>query len=203
MVLAVTFRGQATHHLVTLDPTTGTLAINNKSCEGCTDIKQMLEFLRTKRSFWPVPLTSVIENPALSGGEPTPAAAPVVYQAPKPAAVQPQQERPAAPPQAAQPPPLQPRLAQQGSERRASNPLSFMHNVMSKDEADKLISDSGPASEGKFFIRRRAPESIVELILTVIYKGKPTHHLVSQNPVTGLYSVNKVGKSTLLAMRML
>ena len=50
---------------------------------------------------------------------------------------------------------------------------------------------AGEVKEGKFLIRRRNPgPDQLEFILSVMYRGRPTHHLLSKDATTGALSIN-------------
>ena len=50
---------------------------------------------------------------------------------------------------------------------------------------------AGEVKEGKFLIRRRNPgPEQLEFILSVVYRGRPTHRLLAKDAATGALSIN-------------
>ena len=59
---------------------------------------------------------------------------------------------------------------------------------------------SGALTDGKFFVRKRGPTTPNEYVLTVVYKGRPTHHLMKQSAAGQPFTINgKPLESTTLA----
>ncbi|EDQ84906.1 uncharacterized protein MONBRDRAFT_29769 [Monosiga brevicollis MX1] len=67
-----------------------------------------------------------------------------------------------------------------------ANPWQF--GEISKDAADELLQKDG-LEDGKFLVRIR-PGHPEDYVLAVVFKGRPTHHLV-QKGVDGMFTVNK------------
>lgn len=65
---------------------------------------------------------------------------------------------------------------------------SWLHPAMSKEQSVELITQSG-LSDGKFLVRKM-PNSSSQHVLVVVYKGKPTHHLIAPGPEGNLL-INK------------
>ena len=53
-----------------------------------------------------------------------------------------------------------------------------LHNHMINDEAGKILTNVG-LMDGRFLVRKR--ENPNEFVLSVVYKGKPSHHLIKKN----------------------
>jgi len=64
----------------------------------------------------------------------------------------------------------------------------YIHDKLSREQAEALIEEAG-TDNGRFLLRTREGKP-GEYVLCVVYKGKPTHHLITKNP-EGLYIVNK------------
>jgi hypothetical protein len=62
---------------------------------------------------------------------------------------------------------------------------SWLHGAGTKEEADAALAGM---NDGSYFVRRRAGKT-TEFVLAVVYKGKPSHHLI--NKVDGSYQINK------------
>ena len=75
----------------------------------------------------------------------------------------------------------------------------WFHESIKKPEADELLlADGGESIAGKFLLRRKgAAEN--DFILSVIYKGAPTHHAVAREREGKEFAVNKTptGKTDL------
>ena len=78
--------------------------------------------------------------------------------------------------------------------RAAERPLAqqWLHGAMEKDEAARLLGKGSPTI-GTFFVRERGEADYV----LALWFGKPggapqaTQHLITKNPETGYYCVNK------------
>jgi hypothetical protein len=67
-----------------------------------------------------------------------------------------------------------------------------VHDAMSNTKADLMLTTAPGKLTGTFLVRRRGAENPKGFVLSVIYKGKGTHHLMSVTP-TGC----KLNKTTL------
>ena len=65
----------------------------------------------------------------------------------------------------------------------------WLHGKMGNTAADKLCREAGNA-EGTYFVRE-ASGSVDTFVLTVVYRGKSTHHKISQNSATTYWQVGK------------
>jgi hypothetical protein len=75
----------------------------------------------------------------------------------------------------------------------------YFHGAIGKSEADALLlADGGDRTSGKFLFRSKR-ESSDNFILSVIYKGKPTHHSAEREGKGKEFALNKVptGANTL------
>jgi len=63
----------------------------------------------------------------------------------------------------------------------------WLHGDISKEEASEIITKAG-LDNGRYLVRSRAGKK-TEFVLSVVYKEKPTHHLISK--VDGNYLINK------------
>eukprot|EP00042_Codosiga_hollandica_P056484 m.813709 g.813709 ORF g.813709 m.813709 type:complete len:847 (-) comp59361_c0_seq1:125-2665(-) len=189
LILGVIFRNQPTYHLLKWDDATGAFTINGKPLPECTTVKLVTEYLRTKRAFWPVPLTTSIPYAGTSTAASTPAA-PVVSSPPPVVAESPAPVVQAAPaPVAPTPAPV----SKQASSTSVAGAVAIpVHANLPKDEAEQLLTASG-TTEGKFLFRERAvgTPSNDDFILSVIYKSRATHHLVLRDPTSGCFTINK------------
>eukprot|EP00054_Salpingoeca_dolichothecata_P030073 m.241623 g.241623 ORF g.241623 m.241623 type:complete len:790 (+) comp26590_c1_seq1:61-2430(+) len=214
-VLCVVYKGRPTHHL--LKPVASAdgdvYTVDNKLTKHCKTIDEVIEFLREKQPFWPVPLTNHVP-PKESSAQPTPApsSAPSSSNDDEDAAAQQrkeaeekkkqEEERQRKEAEEAKRKAAQEAERKAEEERRAKEEAkataspsdgkpAWLHPAMSKDDAEVLMRRSNP-SEGKFFFRDRT-NAPGEYVLCVVYKGRPTHHLVKQT-AAGDYTIN--GKPT-------
>lgn len=87
----------------------------------------------------------------------------------------------------------------------AHPPLTIWHHgPLSKPESHELLlANGGSEHNGKFLLRTK-PNSSEEHILSVIYKGKPSHHLLKLDPATSVWKYNGTkcgpGTTTLLGV---
>jgi hypothetical protein len=70
------------------------------------------------------------------------------------------------------------------NKRNVANPV-WLHGSISKDVAEGLLSGKG---DGTFLVRRRPNPS--EFVLSLVYQGVPTHHLIAPND-SGILTINK------------
>eukprot|EP00039_Didymoeca_costata_P018674 m.334494 g.334494 ORF g.334494 m.334494 type:complete len:517 (+) comp17366_c0_seq1:136-1686(+) len=65
----------------------------------------------------------------------------------------------------------------------------WLHGELSQQEANDLVTQAG-LDDGRFLVRSRAGKK-GQYVLCVVYKGKPTHHLILKDEEDGLYRINK------------
>lgn len=75
---------------------------------------------------------------------------------------------------------------------------AWLHDTMSKEDANELITNAG-LDDGRFFVRRRGSDFPDDYVMCVVYRGRPTHHLIQQDG--GVLNINKkpLGNCTTLA----
>jgi len=76
--------------------------------------------------------------------------------------------------------------AKKGSVKKASGKGSYVHKGVSREECEALVTEAG-LEDGRFLVRQTKPN---QFAICVVYKGKPTHHLMVPN-AEGFYTVNK------------
>ena len=135
---------------------------------------------RSKQPKWPVPLTEGVTNPN---------AASAIIAASKALSAAP--HAPAAP--AAVPAPAvaapAPAAASGGGGGDLDSP--YFHGGIKKGAADALLTaDDGASNAGKFLIRSKG-ESTTDFILSVIYKGAATHHVLTRPGEGEMFALNK------------
>ena len=146
---------------------------------------QMITFLSSdeaKAAGWPVKLTSF---PRAPGSDDNGDAASTSQPTTKPTT------KPTAKPMPAQTAPA----STKGGGRDA-----FLHEGLKKAEANELLTALG-LDDGNFLIRGSAEKRV----MSVVYKGKPTHHLVVTDPdAGGNFVINKkpFDANTLEAVRV-
>jgi len=67
-------------------------------------------------------------------------------------------------------------------------PPAWLHNKISREDTEELVKAAG-LDNGRFLVRTREGKP-GEYVLCVVFKGKPTHHLIGKNP-DGNLTVNK------------
>lgn len=72
----------------------------------------------------------------------------------------------------------------------APRAVSYFHVVKKKVAESMLQADDGFSNPGKFLIRAKDDDEKLDFILSVVYKGKPTHHTVKRNVLDGILVVN-------------
>jgi len=166
-ILSVIYKGAPTHHAAAREAKGEEFSLN-KNPTGCTTLKELAEYLKTKRPKWPVPLTKGVPKDGGGGGggaKSTPAS--------------PQKK------------------SSSGSEDPSG--LAFFHAGCAKGQAEELLlADGGGEQTGKFLVRPKKG-STDDFILSVIYKGAPSHHNISRPGAGEEFTINKTptGKSSL------
>jgi hypothetical protein len=161
-VLTVTFKSKVTHHRIKPDES-GNLTVNGKS--------------------YGTPATSLEELVPQLAADPPPAGWPVRLAQPFPAG---SASAAAAPDSAgSESPPDGP--------EHIKNIKAWVHEAMSNTKSEALFTAAGKATvDGTFMVRRRGTEFPKGFVLSVVYKGKPSHHLIHVAP-----NASKINKATI------
>jgi len=64
----------------------------------------------------------------------------------------------------------------------------WLHNEITREEAEGIVKENGQI-DGQFLVRKREGHP-GQFVLCVVYKSKPTHHLIAKND-DGNYCINK------------
>lgn len=94
-------------------------------------------------------------------------------------------------------PPVSAPVEEKPVEKTATDNVSegppFLHQGIKKSEAEKKILDGGGIA-GTFLVRTKAVEADfdyhLEYLLSVVYKGKATHHMITRSEVGGPFTLN-------------
>jgi len=161
-VMCVVFKNKPTHHLVTSNAD-GLLVVNKKTFNDAKKITDLVQALRKKQPGWPVALVKPVKNPekAKTSGKKG-----SVKKAKAGSVKKPKKEKP--------------------KSLKKKKPI-WLHGNLTKDEADALLTEAG-LDDGRYLVRSREGKK-TEFVLGVVYKGKPTHHLITK--VDGNYQINK------------
>ncbi|EGD75476.1 hypothetical protein PTSG_06550 [Salpingoeca rosetta] len=180
-VLSLNFKNRPTHHLIKKTES-GVLTVNKQDFGGFTTLEQIISKLSSDSlpPKWPVKLTDAVENKA-NNPEQTPADPEPAHPSADAAAPAPEQDTPVIASQPAAP------ATTTGSASDDAHP--WMHPPMTKGEADALVKKHG-MKEGTFLVRPRGAAHPNEYVLTVVYKGKSTHHLLKQADKQSTFTVN-------------
>jgi len=153
----------------------------------------VLEKYRSKQPKWPVPLTDGIKGPATGKKKPakkasaSKAAAPAASAAAEDEYIEIEEEE----------------EVDVEVEVEIEDPMSsYYHGPIPKAGAEtKLEADDGFETTGKFLFRQKGSNEN-KFILSVVYKGKPTHHAVERESEGEPFAVNKkdTGKTTLVEL---
>lgn len=83
-------------------------------------------------------------------------------------------------------------VKKKGSVRKSSvkgKGPAWLHDKISKADANELLTQGG-VKEGAFLVRKHATEKN-QFVLGLVYKGKPTHHLIKRTAESGqVYVIN-------------
>ena len=71
----------------------------------------------------------------------------------------------------------------------ARQSLPWLFGTISKEKAEQLLMADTP-NNGRFLVRERAGYQ-GEYVLSLVYQGVPTHHLITRNSDNGIYTVNR------------
>jgi len=163
--ISVIYKGKPTHHLLKA-PKGETSTVGGKGT-GIKGLIKTVEHLREKRpGVWPIPLGDHIANPnqkKVSVRRKSGSVKKVGSATPAPA--------PAA----------------------AVAPASgddWLFGTMEKTEVETLIKGNAGGADGSFMVRERGDEFPGQYVLSVMYKGKPTHHLMAKK--NGSYIAGKL-----------
>lgn len=76
----------------------------------------------------------------------------------------------------------------------------WLSGPMAKDAASNFLKTKSNGDEGDFFVRPRGADHPDNYVVCVIYKGNPTHHLVTKADGKFLINNKPTGSSTLAGM---
>jgi hypothetical protein len=170
-IVSVVFKGAGTHHQLVRTGDGTEFTINKGPCGGATTIEAACKFLETKTKKWPLALTDGVPNAAAVEVAASGGGAMAARVAPAPATH-------AAP-------------ASSGEDNYGDN-TEFLWEGLKKDAADELLlADGGDSVSGKFLIRRKGT-SANEFILSVVFKGKPSHHQLVRVDEGEVFTLNKM-----------
>eukprot|EP00729_Bicosta_minor_P001655 gene1655-30860_t len=79
-----------------------------------------------------------------------------------------------------------------GAPEDIKNIKAWVHDAMSNAKSEALFKAASTSGEGVFMVRRRGTEFPKGFVLSVVYKGKPSHHLIHVAP-----EKSKINKATL------
>ena len=171
--VSVIYKGAPTHHALMREDEDSEFTLN-KQPSGQTTLAGVIEHYGKKRPKWPVPLTTgVPAGGAQIKSKSTPAA---VMEAPAEAAAAPSN----------------------GSSGGGGGNHPWLHNIKKPEAEELLLADGGEDATGKFLVRRKG-KSENDFFISVIYKGKPTHHTLSREDDGAEFTLNKQpsGQTTL------
>ena len=173
-VLSVIYKGKPTHHLCATNAS-GNILISKKDFCKTNDILKVAERLSSVPlpPGWPVQLTIScnVDGSQSDATERKAGPAPSV-DADKPAANTAAPKKPSV-----------------RKSKSASSGTEWLHTTgYTKDAAGALLTKESSGADGAFFLRPRGPDHPDSYVIAVIYKGKPTHHLVAKKD--GVYTIN-------------
>ena len=162
-LLSVVYKGNPTHHTIETDDD-GKLLLN-KAATGQSTLSDLVEHLRTKgkQPKWPVPLTQGVPGPGGGSGGGNGGSGGTAAVGGTGVTVVPA-----------------------GPVVESDADFQFFHGKINKEKAEAKLGDG--SSDGTFLFRAKAKEG--EYLLSVVYKGKPTHHTVA-NAETSTFTLNK------------
>jgi hypothetical protein len=169
-VMCVVFKGKPTHHLI-VPNSEGMLTINKKTFKDAKTLKDLITALRQKQPGWPVALVKPIKNGKGSASKPVAAGA--------------------APKAKVKKSSVSSTTSSGGKKDSSKKSLkkkspAWLHGPISKEEADELLL-AHSKEDGTYLVRSREGKK-TEFVLGVIFKGKPTHHLIKKDE--GMYKIN-------------
>ena len=193
-ILGVIYKGAPTHHALARSDEGEEFTLN-KVGTGCTTISEVLEKYRTKQPKWPVPLTDGVKGPM-------------------------QKQTVKKPKTKASHAAVEPTASAVGDaedeyieisedvevevevEVEIDDPMSvYYHGPIPKGKAEELLAaDDGLEITGKFLIRKKGKDpELTKFIISVVYKGKPTHHALEREAEGEEFVLNKqkTGKMTI------
>ena len=183
--MTIIYRGNPTHHLIRKDTESKEYMVNKLKCSGVKNLFKLVDKLSGAPSkAWPVQLKDGVAVPA--GGKKPENKFWERMSTRKKSTKKPKQEE---------------KAASTVSTSTESNEVSaaaaaaagtgfpaWLHGELSKPEAERLVM-GGDGSDGTYLVWER-PSAPAAYALTVVYKGKPSHHAISKGS-NGIFAVNK------------
>ena len=191
--ISVIYKGKPTHHALVKAGAKYTL---NKSPIDCKNLEEVANYLKTKRPKWPVPLTEGVTNPKRvggggggggGGGSGGGGGTPKVEYIEVEEEIEEEVEVDVTDDEATA-------AAGGGGGGGDGGPESdadfqFNHKKINKVRSEELLlANGGKSKTGKFLFRQK-PKTTNDFLLSVIYKGQPTHHPCGF--VDGAFELNK------------
>ena len=198
-LLSVIYKGKPTHHA--LAKAAGAKYTLNKNPTPCNNLEEVAKYFNQKRPKWPVPLTEGVKNPKRAGGSGGSNTGGGGSSTPKVEYIEVEEE-------------IQVEVevdvtddeataaAGGGGDGGGGGPeadadYQFNHKKINKVKADEiLLADGGDGKSGKFLFRTK-PKTANDFLLSVIYKGKPSHHTCTFEDGTFLLNKNPTKMKTL------
>lgn len=185
-ILSVIYKGAPTHHNIECPADGGELSLN-KTPTGCTSLSELEKKYTTKQPKWPVPLTEGVSSGSAGTG---------VGSSNSPSKPTPKKA-------ASKPEPAAESIMSDGGDGDGDGDGEYFHGVITKSKSEELLlADGGAEKTGKFLFRAKKGAEDTSFILSVVYKGAPTHHMVVRDAPGSEFSLNKTptGKNTLIAL---
>ena len=163
--LTVVYKGKASHHMVQQPNGSDTWQINKKAYNSAhKDLQKFVEMFQSPLKGWPVLLSTPVL--AESAARPTPA---------------PAEKEKANPPTLSKKP-----STQKASSSKAG--LEWLHGNLGKEEAQSKVMASGGV-DGTYLVWSKNPPK--QYVLTVVFRGKASHHLIEKPPRSDTWQINK------------
>jgi hypothetical protein len=193
-ILSVVYNGNPTHHAV-VRTAAGSEFTVNKSPSGAKTLVAVARFLETKTKQWPVSLIAGIANGKEEEQEDESEEDEEEHeeQAPLPQTTELKSELALQEDEGEQVVAEQAKQTEQtdSNNNSSSDMPSWFHGFLSKMEAEGLLLENdGAGRDGKFLLRSKGM-STDDLILSVIFRGRPSHHSLKRASPGKVYIVNK------------
>jgi len=167
-ILSVCYKGRATHHLLSAN-NEGTWTVNKKVYGPAGSVAALIELLTSKPPGWPVALGDHVSSDGTNSKVKSGGGAP------------------GGDGKAAARPDGQPGPSRSGATSGSIRaPPGWLHRGMTKEKAEELLA---AGKDGQFLVRSTKPGAY---ILSITFRGKPTHHKLAKTD-DGVFAAN--GKS--------
>jgi hypothetical protein len=161
-VISVIYKGKPTQHLCKKNPDTGCFHLGKNAIDDANTIRKVVKHLKNTHPYWPVALDSSVKADGASGRPDSVAS--IISEVSTVA-------------------------GSDSGTARGGDGNDWLFGPLTKEAANSLVTANQGGEDGSFMVRARNGQED-QFVLCVVFRGKPTHHLMAQTE-TGAYTINK------------